>query len=192
MEANPEEGQGQEGETIGEGLLVAVSQEAEAGTALTGGPLVAREAMIAEVNSEASAQGRLVSDLFDVRLEEGEGDLYLPSPVGWIEGFAAALVGFGEAVAAQDVADGVGEISRLYSLWRYQARRRRPYPVTFQSWTTSVSVAGSVWRGERWGRRERSWKAAGLPSWARRTHLRITWREVCQREAVLRMLPVSW
>jgi hypothetical protein len=108
VEAQPAEDKAQEGEAIGESPGVAVGQEAEAGAALTGCPLVAREAAFAEVVPEGRAQSPLVQDVFDVDLEEGEGDLHLPGPRGGVEGFAALFLGWDEMAAAEDVADGIG------------------------------------------------------------------------------------
>jgi hypothetical protein len=96
---------------------MAVGKEAEAGTAITGGPLVARETTLAYMIPERTAKGLLVQDILNVSLNEGEGILCIPCPHGGIEGLAPFACSLDGVLPSQNVSDGVGRDLQLLGLF---------------------------------------------------------------------------
>ena len=85
---------------------VAIGQKAEASAAVTGGPLMARQSLATQMGRSLGSQSALIEDILHVGLDQREGLLYFPSPMGGIERLPAdAFLGW--VMAVQDMADGV-------------------------------------------------------------------------------------
>ncbi len=107
MRPQPEEHKPCKAEGVGQGVLAAEGQEAQAGAPLQEGPLVARQMGLLQVVHQARPQGPFIADVLDVHLGQGEGLLSLPGPVGRVADLPTAPR-LHQAVTTQDVADGVG------------------------------------------------------------------------------------
>ena len=91
------------------GNLTAERQQAQARATFQKSPLIARQAVLAQVIPAFRAERALVVDVFDIGLDERERLLALPRPVRGIEASArfAGAAGCG-CVAFEDVSDGIG------------------------------------------------------------------------------------
>jgi len=137
----PQQGDEQAGESVGSVQALGEEEPAQAGAGITKGQLIAREALTTEVSVEQRAQALLVQNVLEVHLEEEQGALLFPGPMGWIEGTAALGTGTSEVMPIQDMTDGMGgEGDALSSEVKSQAARAVPrllprlYHLFFHLW----------------------------------------------------------
>ena len=106
VSTEPQEDKEQEGQAIGAVVVMGIDQETQASTAVTGTELVTRQAAFTHVVPALGAQSTFVENIFDVGLEQGQGEINVPGPLGWVH--ALPPVRAHQVVTFQDVADGMG------------------------------------------------------------------------------------
>jgi hypothetical protein len=63
--------------------------------------------MGSDVLPQGGSQSFLVQDVFDMGLDEGKRDSFIPSPASEVEGLAALALALDDPMTTQDVANGV-------------------------------------------------------------------------------------
>jgi len=108
MSSQPQKHDNHSRQAISAVEVVSKQQEAQAGASITEGELIAGQMEAAEMLPEGSSQGLLIQHILHICLEEGQGLLFIPGPMGGVEG-AALSGGVDQAIAIKDMADGMGE-----------------------------------------------------------------------------------
>jgi len=170
---------------------MAVGQEAKAGAAIAGPVLVTGETALADVLPQGGTESFLVQDILHIDLDEAEGGLFLPSPKGRVERFAPSATSSDDAMAAQDMADGMRRDNESL-----------PLQVEGQAFSSVVGSLTDLQHPLFHFRAGLVGRVMGTPGAVSQALLSLFVEtadplahhqaEVCQRRAVSLMLAVSW